>query len=83
MVPCFLTFFKYSVMDNLFVNHNPQPKETTTKKNAFLSASTRKDTRTENGAISNSSTGADLVNDFSNAGAYRGRYRGRIRIVDG
>lgn len=41
--------------------------------NQFLQKLTKKDTVTENGAISNSSTGSQPLDQFGNAGAYRGR----------
>ena len=41
--------------------------------NSFLSSVTKCNTRTENGALSNSSTGDRLVDQFGKAGAYRGR----------
>lgn len=41
--------------------------------NAFLRATTKKNIVTENFAISNSSTGKHLVDQFGKAGAYRGR----------
>lgn len=42
-------------------------------KNSFLSSVTKCNTRTENGALSNSSTGDRLVDQFGKSGAYRGR----------
>lgn len=42
-------------------------------KNSFLSSVTKCNTCTENGALSNSSTGDRLVDQFGKAGAYRGR----------
>lgn len=59
-------------MKDLFVNHAPVLEKETTG-NAFLGATTKKNTTTENGALSNSSTGSTLVDDFANAGSYRGR----------
>lgn len=41
--------------------------------NQFLSNVTKKDTKTANGALSNSSTGSTLVDQFGVAGAQRGR----------
>lgn len=41
--------------------------------NDFLKATTKGNTRTENGAISNSSTGSIFVDDFGKAGTYMGR----------
>lgn len=41
--------------------------------NQFLSQVTKKDTTTANGAVSNSSTGSTLVDQFGVAGAQRGR----------
>ena len=61
-------------MEKLFVK--PPVKEGETEKtvkksrNAFLNASTKGDTFTENMAISNSSTGDTFVDDFANSGAY-------------
>ena len=52
------------------------PKSEKTKTgNAFLDANTKgyKDTRTENAAISHSSTGNLHLDDFAKSGAYRGR----------
>lgn len=43
------------------------------EKNMFLSALTKKDCFTENGAISNSSTGSALIDQFGKAANYRGR----------
>lgn len=45
----------------------------TMDKNMFLSALTSKDCYTENGALSNSSTGSALIDQFGKAGNYRGR----------
>lgn len=42
-------------------------------KNMFLTALTSKNTVTENGALSNSSTGSALIDQFGLAGNYRGR----------
>ena len=42
-------------------------------KNSFLSSVTKCNTRTENVALSNSSTGDRLVDQFGKSGAYRGR----------
>lgn len=41
--------------------------------NKFINSLTKKNTTTENGAISNSSTGNELLNQFAKAGTYRGR----------
>ena len=41
--------------------------------NSFLKASTKKDARTWNNAVSNSSTGDLMVDDFAKSGSYRGR----------
>jgi hypothetical protein len=57
-------------MKDLFVNHSPVKEKTP---NAFLNASTKKDTRTANGALSNSSTGSTLVDQFAKAGSHRER----------
>ena len=43
------------------------------KKNSFLTQVVKKDTVTENGAVSNSTTGASLVDQFGKASAHRGR----------
>lgn len=39
----------------------------------FLNAATKKDTFTENGALSNSTSGSALIDQFGKAGSYRGR----------
>lgn len=41
--------------------------------NQFIRATQQKNTQTENGALSNSTTGSELVNQFGKAGSYRGR----------
>lgn len=41
--------------------------------NQFIRATQQKDTQTENGALSNSTTGSELVDQFGKAGSYRGR----------
>lgn len=41
--------------------------------NQFLSNIHSKDARTENGALTNSSTGSDLIDQFGKAGSHRGR----------
>lgn len=41
--------------------------------NQFLNATTKGNVRTENGAISNSSTGSIFIDDFGNAGTFMGR----------
>lgn len=41
--------------------------------NTFLKTVTKRDTMTENGAVSNSTSGSALVDQFGKAGAYRGR----------
>jgi hypothetical protein len=51
-------------------------RTTTAKRNtqnAFLANVAKKDTFTENGAVSNSTTGKVLVDQFGSAGTYRGR----------
>jgi len=41
--------------------------------NQFIHTLQTKDTQTENGALSNSTTGSELTNQFGKAGSYRGR----------
>lgn len=46
--------------------------------NSFLKAAMHGDTVTENGAMSNSTTMSELADQFSSAGAYRGRDMGEV-----
>lgn len=50
-----------------------EPVQVKTSGNQFLSNSTKGDTFTENMAVSNSSTGNVLLDDFSKSGSYRAR----------
>ena len=47
-------------------------------KNAFLSAVAKHDTYTENGAVSNSTTGDALLDYFAKAGTFRGREQSEV-----
>ena len=51
---------------------------TNNKTNAFLQALYQYDAHTENGAVSNSTTGSVLVDYFAKAGTYRGREQNEV-----